>query len=207
MGDFTQYLAESTTQYDYRVKIAGELDKDFGTKLEQGLQKFEVAKLSAGKTTPIQEAPLDFPMFKNTNVTIYELTTNYPVSAFEMQKYIAEYMNLAQNQVVVRKPGEPTEEYQDNMAKEKDENEFRSVLQDLEYKDNPELPKEKAFGDEANKSLFKELLKDRKEKIEAEKKETAQPHMDKEEKGTPSALKAAHKGPIKGNPHPDPKRK
>ena len=207
MGDFTQYLAESTTQYDYRIKIAGELDKDFGTKLEQGLQKFEVAKLSAGKTTPIQETPLDFPMFKNTNVTIYELTTNYPASVFEMSEYIANYMGLARNQVVVRKPGEPTEEYQDNMAKEKDESEFKSVLQDVEYKDTPELPKEKAFGDEANKSLFKELLKDRKEKVEAEKKETAQPAMDKEEKGTPSALKAAHKGPVKGNPHPDPKRK
>ena len=201
MGDFTQYLAESTTQYDYRVKIAGELDKDFSTKLEQGLQKFEVVKLSAGKTTPIQETPLDFPMFKNTNVTIYELTTNYPVSVYEMQKYIAEYMNLAQNQVVVRKPGEPTEEYQDNMNKEKDENEFRSVLQDLEYKDNPELPKEKEFGDKANQSLFKELLKDRKEKIEAEKKETAQPQMDKEEKGTPSPFTKPT------NPHPDPKRK
>ena len=201
MGDFTQYLAESTTQYDYRIKIAGELDKDFGTKLEQGLQKFEVAKLSTGKTTPIQETPLDFPMFKNTNVTIFELTTNYPASVFEMSEYIANYMNIARNQVVVRKPGEPTEEYQDNMAKEKDENEFRSVLQDLEYKDTPELPKEKAFGDEANKSLFKELLKDRKEKVEAEKKESTQKAMDKEEKGTPSPFSKST------NPHPDPKRK
>ena len=169
MGDFTQYLAESTTQYDYRIKIAGELDKDFGEKLEQGLQKFEVAKLSAGKTTPIQETPLDFPMFKNTNVTIYELTTNYPASVFEMSEYIANYMGLARNQVVVRKPGEPTEEYQDNMAKEKDESEFKSVLQDLEYKDTPEMPKEKAFGDKANQSLFKELLKDRESKYEVEK--------------------------------------
>ena len=201
MGDFVKYLSESAKQYDYRVKIAGELDKDFSTKLEQGLQKFEVAKLSAGKSTPIQETPLDFPMFKNTNVTIYELTTNYPASVFEMAEYIANYMGLARNQVVVRKPGEPTEEYQDNMAKEKDENEFRSVLQDLEYKDTPELPKEKAFGDEANKSLFKELLKDRQEKVEAEKKEPDQKHMDKDEKGTPSPFTKPK------NEHPDPKRR
>ena len=78
MGDFTKYLAESHKQYDYRIKIAGDIDKDFATKLETGLQKFEVAKLSAGKSTPIQETPLDFPQFKNTNVTIFELTTNYP---------------------------------------------------------------------------------------------------------------------------------
>ena len=158
MGDFRKYLSESAQQYDYRIKVAGELDKDFGTKLEQGLQKFEVEKLSAGKTTPIQEAPLDFPQFKNTNVTIYELTTNYPASVFEMAEYIANYMNLARNQVVVKKPGEATEEYQDAMAKEKDESEFKSVLQDVEYKDAPEVPKEKAFGDQANQSLFKQLL-------------------------------------------------
>ena len=140
-------------------------------------------------------------MFKNTNVTIFELTTNYPASVFEMSESIANYMNIARNQVVVRKPGEPTEEYQDNMAKEKDENEFRSVLQDLEYKDTPELPKEKAFGDEANKSLFKELLKDRQEKVEAEKKEPDQKHMDKDEKGTPSPFTKPK------NEHPDPKRR
>ena len=51
MGDFVKYLSESAKQYDYRIKIAGELDKDFNTKLEQGLQKFEVEKLSAGKST------------------------------------------------------------------------------------------------------------------------------------------------------------
>jgi hypothetical protein len=201
MGDFRKYLSESAQQYDYRIKVAGELDKDFGTKLEQGLQKFEVEKLSAGKTTPIQEAPLDFPQFKNTNVTIYELTTNYPASVFEMAEYIANYMNLARNQVVVKKPGEATEEYQDAMAKEKDESEFKSVLQDVEYKDAPEVPKEKAFGDQANQSLFKQLLKDRKEKIEAEKKETAQPQMEKNPKGTMSPLSKSD------NKHPDPKRK
>ena len=201
MGDFTKYLTESQKQYDYRIKIAGEVDKGFSTKLETALQKFEVAKLSAGKSTPIQETPLDFPMFKNTNVTIYELTTNYPASPYEMQQYIAEYMGLAKNQVVVRKPNEPSEEYQADMGKEKDESEFRSVLQDVEYKDTPEVPKEKEFGDKANQSLFKELIKDRKEKIEAEKKETAQKQMDKDEKGTPSPFTKPK------NEHPDPVRR
>ena len=201
MGDFATYLAESTKQYDYRIKVAGDIDKDFGTKLEQELQKFEVAKLSAGKSTPIQETPLDFPQFKNTNVTIYELTTNYPASTFEMSEYIANQMGLAKNQVVVRKPGEPTEEYQEEMKEKENKSEFMSVLQDVEYKDAPEVPAEKEFGDKANQSLLKELLKDRKEKVEAEKKETDQKSMDKDEKGTPSPLSKPK------NVHPDPKRR
>ena len=201
MGDFTKYLTESQKQYDYRIKIVGELDKGFGTKLEQALQKFEVAKISAGKTTPIQETPLDFPKFKNASVTIYEVTTNYPASVFEMADYVAQQMGVARDCVVVRKPNEPTEEYQEDMLDKKDESEFKSVLQDVEYKDAPEVPAEKEFGDKANQSLFKELLKDRKENVEAEKKETAQKQMEKDEKGTPSPFSKPK------NPHPDPKRK
>jgi hypothetical protein len=200
MGDFTKYLAESHKQYDYRIKIAGEIDKDFANKLETGLQKFEVAKLSAGKSTPIQETPLDFPQFKNTNVTIFELTTNYPASVFELAEYVANYMGLAKNQVVVRKPGEPTEQYQAD-AQVKQEKDFKSVLQDVEYKDEPQHKGEDIYGDKANASLLKELLKDRKEKQEFAAKEKDQEHMSKEEKGTPSPLSKST------NPHPDPKRK
>ena len=201
MGDFTKYLTESQKQYDYRIKIAGEVDKGFSTKLETALQKFEVAKISAGKTTPIQETPLDFPKFKNTSVTIYEVTTNYPASVFEMADYVAQQMGVARDCVVVRKPNEPTEEYQADMMDKTDETEFKSVLQDVEMKDTPEVPAEKEFGDKANQSLFKELLKDRKEKVEAEKKESTQKAMDKDEKGTPSPFTKPK------NEHPDPKRR
>ncbi len=76
MSTFGQYLTESAKQYDYKIKVAGEISDDFGTRMEQALAKYEVAKLSAGKKTPIQEHPLDFPMLKNQEVHIFELTTN-----------------------------------------------------------------------------------------------------------------------------------
>ena len=202
MGDFATYLAESTKQYDYRIKVAGDIDKDFGTKLEQELQKFEVAKMSAGKSTPIQETPLDFPMFKNTNVTIYELVTNYPASVFEMAEYIANYMGLARNQVVVRKPGEPTEEYQDNMTMKKSE--YASKLLDLEYKDLSKITDTaELHGTKANMSLLKELLKDRQSTYEVEKgsDNKVQDTQSNEEQSTPSPFTKST------NPHPDPKRK
>ena len=186
MSTFQDYLTEAVKSYDYKIKVAGEIDKDFGSKLESALAKFEVANMSAGKKTPIMTLPLDFPALSNEQVTIFDVTTNYPASSNVMKEYLSDILRVPATHIVVRKPGEPTEEYQDNMAKQKDESEFKSVLQDVEYKDTPELPKEKAFGDEANKSLFKELLKDRKEKVEAEKKEPDQKHMDKDEKGTPS---------------------
>jgi len=205
MSTFTQYLSESAKQYDYKIKVAGELDKDFANKLETALGKFDVAKLSAGKTYPIQETPLDFPHLKNIEVTIFDATTNYPASAHVMSEYLANTLNIARNQIVVRKPGEPTEQYQADMKIEKDKSEFQSVLQDIEYKDAPKVNSEEIYGDKANQSLLKELLKARKEITHAEedsKNKDEKRLQDREEKATPSPVKAAHKGPLKGNPHP-----
>ena len=80
MSTFTQYLTEAAKSYDYKIKVAGELDKDFASKLESALAKFEVAKMSAGKKTPIMTLPLDFPALSNEQVTIFDVSTNYPES-------------------------------------------------------------------------------------------------------------------------------
>jgi hypothetical protein len=202
MSEFLTYLTESTKEYDYKIKVAGELDDNFAGKLETACQKFEVKKLSSGKKTPIQEMPLDFPSLKNIEVTIYELKTAYPVSAHELREYLAHYLNLAKNQIVVKKPGEPTEEYQEEM---KEPSPFVAKLQDIEYGDAPKVKTEEHYGDKYNMSLLKELLKNRKEITHAEedtKNKDEKKLQDREEKGTASPLKPAHKGPVKGNPHP-----
>ena len=201
MSTFTHYLAESSKSYDYKIKVAGEISDDFGTRMETALQKFEVAKMSAGKKTPIMTMPLDFPQLSNEEVTIWDVTTNYPVSANVMKEYLSDYMNINATKVVVRKPGEPTEEYQDNMQVAK-KSEYANKLHDIEYKDAPKVNAEEFHSTKANMSLLKELLKDRdkaKTKDQPKEKENVQ---SKEQKGSPSPLKAAHKGPVKGNPDP-----
>ena len=199
MTNFKQYLAESTKEYDYRIKVAGDLSEDFAARLETALKKYEVKSLSKGKKTPIQEVPLDFPNLKNTAVTIFELKTSYPASVFEMHSYISNIMRLQPNQLVVRKPGEPTEQYQEEM-KTKETSEFKSVLQDIEYKDAPKVKADEVYGDRANQSLLKELLKARKEKTEFAAKPKVEQEVQKNEgdkKNAGSALK-----PLKGNPDP-----
>ena len=34
MSTFATYLTESTKTYEYKVKIAGDIDKDFATRME-----------------------------------------------------------------------------------------------------------------------------------------------------------------------------
>ena len=205
MTDFKQYLAESTKEYSYKIKVAGDLSEDFGTKLESSLKKYDVKSLSKGKKTPIQEMPLDFPSLKNESVTIFELTTMYPASVFEMHSHISSYMRLQPNRLVVRKPNEPTEQYQADMIAQT-KSEFRSVLQDVEYKDAPKVKADEVYGDKANQSLLKELLKARKEVDAAQF--VAKPKVEQEVQKNEGDKKNAGSPLTKStNPHPDPKRK
>jgi len=199
MSTFTQYLAESSKSYDYKIKVAGVLADDFASKLESALAKFEVAKMSAGKKTPIMTMPLDFPHLSNEEVTIFDVTTNYPASSGVMKEYLSDLLGINASKIVVRKPGEPTEEYQDNMQVAQ-KSEYANKLMDIEYKDAPKVNAEDFHSTKANMGLLKELLKDREaNKDQPKEKENIQ---SKEEKGSPSPIKAAHKGPVKGNPDP-----
>ena len=201
MSTFKDYLTESAKSYDYKIKVAGEIDKDFGSKLESALAKFEVANMSAGKKTPIMTLPLDFPALSNEQVTIFDVTTNYPASSNVMKEYLSDILRVPATHIVVRKPGEPTEEYQNDMQVGK-KSEYANKLHDIEYKDAPKVNAEDYHSTKANMGLLKELLKDRevnKDQPKGGQETGVQSHI--EEKGTPSPLSKST------NPHPDPKRK
>jgi hypothetical protein len=208
MSTFTQYLTEAAKSYDYKVKVAGMIADDFKNRMETALQKFELAKLSAGKKTPIQSMPLDFPALSNEEVTIFDVTTNYPCSVNELREYLADYMNVNVSMIVVRKPGEPTEEYQDQMANA-GKSDFANKLADVEQKFQDNAPNQKVkaddlSGDKYNMSLMRELLKTKSNKGEIEKGTDnavgkIAPNEDDKKSGSP-----VHPGPgpVKGNPHP-----
>jgi hypothetical protein len=202
MSTFKDYLTESTKSYDYKIKIAGEPKDIDKNALETALQKFDLASMSAGKSTPIMTMPLDFPRLSNESVTIFDVTTNYPESARTMQEYLSDILRIPMTHIVVRKPGEPTEEYQNDMEVAK-KSEYATKLQDIEMKDAPKVNAEDYHSTKANMGLLKELLKDRESKYEVEKgsDNKVQDTQSNEEQDTPSPLTKST------NPHPDPKRK
>ena len=205
MSIFKDYLTESTKSYDYKIKVAGTIADDFKNRMETALQKFELAKMSAGKKTPIQSLPLDFPALSNEEVTIFDVTTNYPCSVNVLKEYLADYMNINASMIVVRKPGEPTEEYQDQMA-DAGKSDFANKLASVEEKfEKHPVKGEDHFGDKHNMSLMKELLKTRDRNLGEIEKGTDNavgkiaPSEDDKKAGSP-----VHPGPgpVKGNPHP-----
>ena len=198
MSTFKDYLTEAVKSYDYKIKVAG-APKDIDTNaMETALQKFDLAKMSAGKSTPIQSLPLDFPSLKNEQVTIFDVTTNYPESPRVMQEYLSDILRIPATHIVVRKPGEPTEQYQDEMEATK-KSEYRVKLQDIEYSEHAKIKPEDFHSKEANMSLLKELLKDREEN-----KDTPKEKENITTKEDESAMSPLSKST---NPHPDPKRK
>jgi hypothetical protein len=205
MSTFTQYLTEAAKSYDYKVKVAGTIADDFKNRMETALQKFELAKMSAGKKTPIQSLPLDFPALSNEEVTIFDVTTNYPCSVNVLKEYLADYMNVNASMIVVRKPGEPTEEYQDQIA-DAGKSDFANKLASVEEKfEKHPVKGEDHFGDKHNMSLMKELLKTRDRNLGEIEKGTD----NKTQKQVPTEVDTktgspihTGPGPVKGNPHP-----
>ena len=199
MSTFKDYLSEAVKSYDYKIKVAGapkDIDKNA---LETALQKFDLAKMSAGKSTPIQSVPLDFPALSNEQVTIFDVTTNYPESPRVMHEYLSDILRIPATHIVVRKPGEPTEQYQADMETAK-KSEYRTKLQDIEYSDHGKIKPEDFHSKEANMSLLKELLKDREEnKDQPKEKSNIMPNEDDKTAGSPISTGP---GPVKGNPHP-----
>lgn len=112
MRSFTEILNESKKTYPFKIGVAGELPEGFADKLETSLKKYDVAKMSAGKKTPIQERPLDFPQLENTEVTYYEVELSYPTTIQVLQEYLGSVCSVPQSHIIVRNPNEPQELYQ-----------------------------------------------------------------------------------------------
>lgn len=156
MKRFTEYLQESLVakKYEFRVKIAGDVTSDSEAKLESLLDKFKVSSFKKSGTTPVQKFPLDFPKIKNAQVSIYEVTLDYPTTQFELTEYLISGLSVTKESLVVRKPGEPLEEYQSGEPIRQGE---KALLTDPDYKEagNPKF--EDYYGDKYNSGFVKEL--------------------------------------------------
>jgi hypothetical protein len=152
MRSFKEHLAESKKTYSFRVKVAGTVSDDQEKAMESLLSKFEISSFKKTGKTPIQELPLDFPAVKNSEVSIYEVTLNYPTTQFELVEYLSSELGITKQCIVVRRPDEPYEAYQQKVEKQQS-----PLLMDSEYKEAPAVNGEDYYGDKYNTGFVKEL--------------------------------------------------
>jgi hypothetical protein len=154
MKNFKEYLSENVTakKHTFRVKVAGEFTPDQETKLKSMMEKYNVDSFSKLKTTPVQALPLDFPQVRNCEVHIFEVVVDYPATQFELTEYLSSGLGVNKQNLAVRRPGEPSEQYQ--VPTEKREG---ALLNDPEYKEAGSPKFEDYYGDKYNSGFVKEL--------------------------------------------------
>ena len=126
---FIDYLAESERTYNYRIKIIGDLPSGFYNQLKAKLDQFDPIKISAVKTTPIQDKPADFPNFENDKVNSFDVVFRYP--AIEPQiKQIAHLLGCNPNKILMQ-----TSVYDEIVDEEqkKIEDQPESLIADTDY--------------------------------------------------------------------------
>jgi hypothetical protein len=156
MKSFVEYLTESKKTYDFKIGVAGDLAEGFADTLETCLQKYSLANISAGKKTPIQERPLDFPQLENVEVTYWDVEVNYPTTVQMMEEYLSHTCGVSPAYVIVRDPAAPQEEYQEK----KDEGPYE-----------PMLGKDDMGGESAQESVAGNRVMDLLKELETARKE------------------------------------
>jgi hypothetical protein len=129
MKHFKDYLTESERTYNYRIKFVGEAPAYFLKELEEKLKQFDIVKISAPKTTPVQLKPADFPAFENDRVTHMDVEFRYPAIEPQVQQ-LAQLLGLDPNRIRML-----TVPYEDSMAEEKEkvEDQNKDLLTDTDY--------------------------------------------------------------------------
>lgn len=99
MKSLKQYITESVKLYDYTIKIAGEVDKNFLDLFCHNLkEKFDATDISKPVSTPIQKDPYGFPDLRNQSVTIIKANFRYPATEPMIQQ-IAQLLGYNVNMV------------------------------------------------------------------------------------------------------------
>ena len=100
MRSLKQFIAESVHTYNYTIKVAGNVDKNFLDLFKFNLKKFDPVKISDPISTPIQKDPYGFPDLQNEPVHIIKAEFRYPATEPMIQQ-IAQLLGYNVNYVRV----------------------------------------------------------------------------------------------------------
>jgi hypothetical protein len=109
MKAFTQYLTESVKEYKFRVKLAVKTNPELMDVIEKTLGKYDVKDVTSPKTTPIQEHPMDFQNLRNSEVSIFEITLNYPSTPAVVHQDLVQLAGIPGTHLVVINSEHPEE--------------------------------------------------------------------------------------------------
>ena len=161
MKSFTEYLLESKEEkkYSFKIKIAGDLPEHCEDVMETALKKYQVAKFTKTKTTPIQAKLQDFPTLENLQVNIFDIDLEYPTTSAVLANYMIEQTGITADRIRVRSPLEDAESELNAEHLEVDKKAL--LTQDYQKENN-----QNSVGDKGVSNFLKDLAKVRKEHVQ-----------------------------------------
>ena len=183
---------ESVHTYNYTIKIAGQVDKNFLDMFKYNLNKFDPVNISEPKSTPIQKDPYGFPNLSNQSVTIIKAEFRYPATEPMIQQ-IAQLLGYQVDMVRV-----VSSNFDDSINSEmvgyENEMSHSPLLNHPELEEQPGAKEaNKAYGDSYLQSI-KDQAKDSKINIPYAGKETPdsfdpfKPYLDDKKMGDKSPM-------------------
>lgn len=143
---------ESARTYTYRVKFAGDVDKEKLDKFKQSLEQFKSKSVSDLNTTPITKNPYGFPGIENVEISIMDIELEYPTTTQQVVE-LARLSGIDPNMVrVIDKDHDEsmTQELEDTLAPTK-----KAQLET----ELPKPSKEQKQASKAYSTAFKNLVK------------------------------------------------
>jgi len=150
MKSLYEYVAETSKDYSYRIKVAGELTTETLTKFKEFLGKFELENCSTPKQTPISEQVIGFPGLKNEALNIFEITINYPAGVDAIREE-ARLAGIDPSRIIVI-----NEEWDDSMQAQQEAQEEPALLETPEY---PKDTDDQVELSEKYSGSFKDIVK------------------------------------------------
>jgi hypothetical protein len=159
MKSFTEFLTESTKQYNFRIKVAGTLSDEQVDRLESAMEKWGLQSINKPKVTPIQKHPVDFTNLKEIEVSIMDMTLDYPATPQEIIARMAEYCTINADHIKVFNSDDPNQIEMEEKAEE-EEKEYEVQLTAPYPKSEKNLPvgdkhTQKFLKDQKRKPAFK----------------------------------------------------
>lgn len=112
MQSFIQYLECKKRTYSYKIKLAGDYVHT-KEQFEFMLEQFKLVKISDLRRTPVQECTLDFPMVKNTCVTILDIEISYPTTPQVLTSLVVDRIGIPECCILVLPTNDFSAEYID----------------------------------------------------------------------------------------------
>jgi hypothetical protein len=192
MKSLRKYIMESVHTYNYTIKIAGQVDKNFLDMFKFNLKKFDPVNISEPKSTPIQKDPYGFPNLNNQSVTIIKAEFRYPATEPMIQQ-IAQLLGYQVDMVRVI-----SSDFDDSINSEmtgyENEMSHTPLLNHTELEEQPDAKAaNKAYGDSYLQSI-KDQTKDSMINIPYAGKETPdsfdpfKPYLDDKKMGDKSPM-------------------